>query len=369
MNIGLRPLVEQRSARVILFCLILANCFAGLAQATPTYSITVLPSLGSHTFANAINNSGQAVGGAMTAAGKINSFIYSAGSFVDLGTFGGTFSILFDINDSGQAVGGLTSANGSTSTFQAFLYSSGVFTSLGHTAPTGINSSGQIVGYTNPPLSGFLYNQGVFTNFGTFFVPTGINDSGQIVGGRAAGSCSAAALYQNGLLTPIGTLGGSCSNASGINAHGNVVGGSTLSNGTYHPFFYSNGTMLDLLANTAASNQEGGTTALNKFDQAVGSYSYGLTNSQLLYWDPMSGAKRLNLGEEWTNVSANDINDAGQIVGEGMWGGVYRAFILTPDSDGTITADPITVPEASCLVLLAIGLPGLIAVKSRKAAS
>ena len=59
------------------------------------------------------------------------------------------------------------------------------------------------------------------------------------VGNRAWGE----ALYT---VTDLGTLGGSGSNAIGINASGQVVGQSWTSSSNEHAFLYSNGAMVDL---------------------------------------------------------------------------------------------------------------------------
>ncbi|MBC8377670.1 MAG: hypothetical protein H8E62_00700 [Planctomycetes bacterium] len=75
------------------------------------------------------------------------------------------------------------------------------------------------------------------TNLGTLggsrSEATGINDSGQVIGSsRIAGDAETHAfLYDNGVMTDLGTLGGSTSGASSINNNGQIVGAST--NGEY----------------------------------------------------------------------------------------------------------------------------------------
>ena len=75
----------------------------------------------------------------------------------------------------------------------------------------------------------------------------GINDSGQIVGETSLGNGSEhAALWQNGAMSDLGTLGGTYSKACGINDCGQVVGDSYLPNGSDHAFIWQDGQMTDL---------------------------------------------------------------------------------------------------------------------------
>jgi probable HAF family extracellular repeat protein len=109
------------------------------------------------------------------------------------------------VNDSGQVVGYYGDAN---SNYQGFVYANGTFTTISDpnatagTYVTGINDSGQMVGYytavTTTPIPdgfeetyvnyGFEYANGVYTtiddpNSGTYGTwLDGINDSGQILG-------------------------------------------------------------------------------------------------------------------------------------------------------------------------------------------
>ena len=132
-----------------------------------------------------------------SAVGKI--FEDDDGS-IDLGTLGGRYTYLTDINNRGQVVG----ASDISADFRhAFLYSDGIMTDLGTlsgtnfnidgtvqtvSAAVGINDGGQIVGYSHTndndggPIHAFLYNAGVMTDLGTLggsnSVAIAINNSG-----------------------------------------------------------------------------------------------------------------------------------------------------------------------------------------------
>jgi probable HAF family extracellular repeat protein len=112
-------------------------------------------------------------------------------------------------------------------------------------------------------------------------------------------------------MTFLGMLGGTASEALGINACGQIVGDVTTSTGNNHAFLYSGGTMTDL--------------------------------NDLIA--PSSG---------WTLQQANATNDCGQICGYGTNpAGQTHAFLLTP------------TPEPSTLILLAIGAISFLAYRRR----
>jgi probable HAF family extracellular repeat protein len=118
-----------------------------------------------------------------------------------------------------------------------------------------------------------------------------INNRGQFVGGainRETGAIEA--FLSNGTRTMLGTLGGSFSAAHGVNNHGHVVGGSLCQEDEdFRAFLFRNGRLYDL--NSLLPNEA-----------------------------------------EWQLTQALGINDRGQIVGIGTWGGKDHAFLMTPVS-------------------------------------
>ena len=118
--------------------------------------------------------------------------------FTDLGTLSGTKSEAWGINNNNDVVGRAYLAGDAV--YHAFLYRGGVMTDLGVancTSPNGlsrayrINDSGQIAGQS------------------CFYVPA---------------NADRAFIYDAGVMISLGTLGGTGSEARGINNSGHVVG-------------------------------------------------------------------------------------------------------------------------------------------------
>lgn len=179
--------------------------------------------------ANAINNSGQVVGWSYPASSPVgdcriyrsdcpyHAFSYSNGAMAPLGTLaGGSMSRALNVNDIGQIVG---LADTAAASVHAFLYSGGQMTDLGalggpssSSVATDINASGQIVGHSTAASGdwhAFLYAAGSMIDLNDLLPPDsgwsltyafGINDAGQITGlGVHQGQQHAF------LMTPVGT--------------------------------------------------------------------------------------------------------------------------------------------------------------------
>lgn len=130
----------------------------GVTQAF-LYSGGVMTDLGApvngRSAGSAINNLGVVAGTVTLADSSVHAAVFTAGAgFVDIGSFGGSFTSANGINDRGQVVGYSETTLGTVDTpiTRAFLYDGGVLHDLGSfagrsfTMASDINNRGQIVG-------------------------------------------------------------------------------------------------------------------------------------------------------------------------------------------------------------------------------
>ncbi len=214
------PLIERIEARVLM---------------TTVYGITDIGNLGGgNTAVAAINDSGKIVGGSDVKSGVQHPFVYANGKMTDLGVPAGfTSASAVAINKKGDILilasnPDLTDPNyGDLSS--VFLDVGGVFKNIG-LLPTfntvtyvAFNNSDTIVGAcAGEPTPGdiifgqFIYTGGKLSALNTPAQPFAINDSGFIVGNGFTDS--------NGVITPLGDLGGSHSSAEAVNASGESTG-------------------------------------------------------------------------------------------------------------------------------------------------
>jgi len=336
-----------------------AICLAGAtgASAAPLYTLTVLPT----DFRGAqLNDAGQVAGTAGDAAA-----LYAGGVVTSVAP---SLSQGQGLNNAGDVTGSLNDFY----TSEAFTYVGGALTNLdpvvaGNTGASfgvAINDHGVVGGNIyagGEHIQGFILHDGIVEHIGTFgndYSPiAAINNSGAATGysgypGPVGNNYAHAFIYQNGTLQDIGTLDGMDaeidSGGNDINDLGQVAGWSGN-----RPFLYSGGSMLDLGALGAYG---GYANALNEDAVVVGysasSLTPGGTGEHGFLWDDGAMVDLNTLLANpggWEITNAQDINEAGQILGTACLGGSCASVLLTP------------VPEPAAGLMLLAGLGALVA--------
>ena len=229
-----------------------------------------------------------------------------------------------DINDNGVVVGW---SQLSGAGFRAVAWVNGAITDLG--LPDGskavaINNQGHIVGTMNTALGnppGFLLDGGVVP---LPFTPTDINDSGQVVGWQ--GNPSQAFLW-NGATMVLPSLTGDDlgARAEGIGPTGLVAGQSVEAGGSTFAVSWSPSLQVLRSSIFAAAG------AVNQLEEVTINDTYGFDYGYIWLPNPnySLGAGLYQLDDLYTPTPSLNIrlrtvwsiNDAGQMVGEGEYGG------------------------------------------------
>jgi probable HAF family extracellular repeat protein len=330
----------------------------------------------------------------------------------DLGSLGGVGSSdALAINDLGHVTGG-SNLSAFYWTPQLGMVDLGVPSTYNSSAGVGINNSGQIAVKTTKGQNGineghaFRWANGAYQDLGTFggtySEPSGIDELGRVAG-YAYGLPSQQAIHAfrtttSGTLVDIdgaNGLGGDYSLGNAINSSGHVVGEAYGADGKYHAFYWpgsgpmqdlgffasTQGKAVDISDNGIILGIGGGSflwqggvstlistpehpgirgVAVNNAGQVVGQSVDAQNIGVPVTWHSADGAANLNdlleptTGAGWTLFYVNDVNNAGQIVGQGIHNGELRAFLMTP------------IPEPSAIALLATGTAAIIAQRRRR---
>ncbi len=338
---------------------------AALAGGPGRFTAHLLPGQGEYGgFAFDMNQTG-GVAGEINTISSIEAAIWSNGGVMSLTP--GTFGSARGLNDVGQAVG----AYDDGSNFLTFLYDNGsltqIMTDAGFAQANRINNSGLVAGnadgsaaiWTAAGGTQILSFAGVTNGFGN---ANAISNTGFVVGETEAASggpftIGRAFRYDSntGAMLDLGTLGGTLSQALGVNDHGDVVGVASDSLGNDKPFLYRDGFMIDL--GLPDGEFSGSAKAINNNGQIIGVDGGGFfgPGTPWLWEDGVKTdiASLVTLAPNFILIDVIDINDAGEILVHLRDLDTFSNFValLRPNS-------AVPTPGAGSLALMTLAFAG-----------
>jgi uncharacterized membrane protein len=362
-----------RAVKVMSMATLVMSVFSE-AHAAITYTLTDLGELipnAQYSIGYSINEAGW-VAGVAEAPGTtqgIQAFVYDPASGV---------TVLRDAPGASQVLISNTGVVAGSVGAQAFIYDHGTVKNVvGYggalTTVGSISDAGVLIGTSTDPLGryhGVQWNlNGQMTHW---YQPlpeyqdlaiVGMNNHGTVlgVGYNAATPGARQAFIQSGnTVTRLPLLAGNLSYFVGINDRNEVAGVSADTEGNGRAVLVRDGKVIEL-GSPSLPFTTSWASAINNSGQVVG-YVGGMLNHSSLQSAVLFEGDKVTLlasllspdvAGQWDLQFATDINDAGQIVGSGVFNGQVRAFLLTP------------VPEPGTFVLMGLGLIGLLTARRR----
>ncbi len=409
--------MKSRFLTYLLAEILLAAFPALLLAQTQRYKVVTLPTLGGTAgAANSINNRNWASGGANFAGDTVGhaALWVNANSAIDLGALGGASAnsvVAWPVKNNRGLIVGISDTADDNPLGEAFscwpFFTPGTptgkicngfrwkdntmsalppFAGGYNSYASAANNRGQIVGWAengvqdpscDPAFQILQFRAAIWQADGSMqelpplagdstSAATAINDLGQVVGisgacGIAVGDISAAhaVLWQDGIPTDLGTLGGHAWNTpTAINNHGTIVGFSLRAgqDGTrnFQAFIWTRKEGMQALP-MADADIRSEALGINDKDQVVG-LSRTPSGLRAVLWQNRKfiDLNQLALPGSPYLIYANDINDAGEIVGEAFDPntGNAPAFVALPRAQDSATASPegnspaVALPEA-----------------------
>lgn len=330
--------------------LVFALACAGEAHAAPWYHVT--PIGGSETTARGMNSLGDVVGNYGGVA-----FVYAEGALKVYALPGSFATSFIGINDHGMVSG----TAGLPTRYGAFRFDSGNFTMLNVPADDfdsvgfAINNAGIVAGtYTNNAQRPFTAAGADVTTLWTHEIggtAIDINNAGTVAGSVFRNGEQVAVIDRNGVLTDIGSFGGSAQ-ASAVSSNDLVTGSYTA--GPYHyRGFYYDGQATQVIDDPLRHVMP---LDINAAGWIVGR-EWNLNDDRISAWDAFLyvNGERIPLDtrldtHDWHIREAVALNDQGQIAANACYlpTGVCQAVRLD--------ISPVPEPGSWAMLLAGLGL-------------